>query len=201
MPQCSQCGSEVDSASNFCSQCGLRLPAGEAAAAAHPDEQGSSRWRRGTRVVLTFLAVIATLAVIFVVFVVYFIRHTTIVTNSPSGSRVEAPFGVFTQSNDPAKLAKSLGLDLYPGAKGEKSAQAELAGATLVLMDFRTAASPRQVIEFYHQRYPDAAAQTKGTQLSLVQVSGSETMTIKATLAKDSTAASHTEIEISDIRR
>ena len=196
MPQCSQCGAEVDSASNFCSQCGLRLPAGEAAAEL-PDEQGSSRWRRGTRVVLTFLAVIATLAVIFVVFVVYFIRHTTIVTNSPS----EAPFGVFTQSNDPAKLAKSLGLDLYPGAKGEKSAQAELAGATLVLMDFRTAASPRQVIEFYHQRYPDAAAQTKGTQLSLVQVSGSETMTIKATLAKDSATASHTEIEISDIRR
>ncbi|HXR98882.1 MAG TPA: zinc ribbon domain-containing protein [Terriglobales bacterium] len=201
MPQCSQCGAAVDPASKFCSECGLRLAAPEAALTSRPEEPAGPGWRRGTRVVITFLAVIAALAVIFVVFVVYFIRHTTIVTNSPNGSRVEAPFGVFTQSNDPAKLAKSLGLDLYPGARGEKSAQAELAGATLVLMDFRTNASPRQVIEFYHQRYPDAAAQTKGTHLSLVQVSGNETMTIKAALAKDSATASHTEIEISDIRR
>lgn len=194
MTQCGQCGADVAETAQFCPGCGLRLaPAAEAEAA---EPAPATRWRRGRRVVLTFLGVVAVIGLIFVVGMVYFIRHTTIVTSTKNGERVESPFGVVTTNNDPAKLAKSLGVALYPGAVGEKGAQADMPSSVMVSLTFRTPDPPRAIIGFYHVRYPDATVKAQGKVLSLVQVGLRDTMTIKAT-----PQPGHTEIEISDIRR
>lgn len=191
MPQCLQCGSEVDEAAQFCARCGA--PLGQISAPA--PAPAPTRWHKGRHVVLAFLGAIVVIGLIFVVGVIYFIRHTTIVTSTKNGGRMESPFGVVTTNNDPAKLAKTLGLDIFPGAVGEKGAQAELAQNNMVSLTFRTAAAPRAVINYYHVRYPDATVGRQGEQLSLVLVSLRDTLTIKAR-----PASGHTEIEVSDIR-
>lgn len=194
MPACPQCGAETPESAHFCASCGLRTGAG---AAADPELPAGPppRWG-GRKVVLGFLIAVAVLALIFLVAMIYFIKNTTIVTSTQGNSRVESPIGVLATSNDPIKIAKGLGLDVYPGAAGEKSAQADLNANSIASMLFRTPATPRQVIEFYHVRYPDATVKAEGKAYMLVQLNGRDTLTIKATPEK-----AGTEIEINDIRR
>src|SRR6185312_13755027 len=148
MPACPHCGAETPESAHFCASCGLRTGAG---AAADPELPAGPppRWG-GRNVVLGFLIAVAVLALIFLVAMIYFIKNTTIVTSTQGNSRVESPIGVLATSNDPIKIAKGLGLDVYPGAAGEKSAQADLNANSIASMLFRTPATPRQVIEFYH---------------------------------------------------
>ncbi|MGH3185084.1 MAG: hypothetical protein ACRDOE_24700, partial [Streptosporangiaceae bacterium] len=87
---------------------------------------------------LTFIGAVLLLVAVLVVAMIYFVRHTTIVTSTQNGSRVESAAGAITTGNDPAQLAKSLGIDLFPGAVGEKSAQAELPANTMAAMQFHT---------------------------------------------------------------
>lgn len=174
-----------------CEQCGVEIEAGtRCAACAMPPP----KWR-GRRVVVTFLAIVVVLAAGFFGLVMYFVKHTTIVTSNPNGARVEAPFGVVTSDNNPAKLANTLGIDVYPGAIGVKATQAELKTETMASMLFRTKAPPRYVIHFYHVRFPDAAVKLTAKESTLVQFSGRDTITIKAMPLQG-----ETQIEINDIR-
>lgn len=171
-------------------------PQPHAPAEAQP-EHAPARWHPGRRVVLTFLGAVLILVAILALAMSYFIRHTTIVTSTQGGNRVESPAGALTTGNDPAQLAKSLGIDLFPGAVGEHSAQAQLPSNTMASMQFHTAASPRQVISFYHERYPDATVKPLSNGgFSLVQLNGLDTLTVEATRENHLT-----HIAINDIRR
>ncbi|HEY7839458.1 MAG TPA: zinc ribbon domain-containing protein [Terriglobales bacterium] len=191
MARCPQCGAESGDQAQFCHACGRLLAGQERKAANVPPIH---RRYGGRRVVVVFLAVIAVIGIIFVVGMVYFIRHTSIVTSTKNGGRVESPFGVVTASNDPAKLAHSLGVEIFPGAVGEKGAQAQLASSNIASLSFRTSAPAGEVINFYHIRYPDATLKTNGDQITLVQINLRDTLTIRA-----SPLAGHTEIQISDV--
>jgi hypothetical protein len=178
MAHCEQCGAEM-SEGRLCAACAQPAP---------------SKWP-GRRVVIGFLVIVAVLALLFLGAVLYFVRHTTIVTSNPNSARVEAPFGVVTSNNNPTQLAKSLGIDVYPGAQGIKATQAELATETMASMLFHTPAAPRMVIHFYHVRFPDATVKLSPDGGTLVQFSGRDTITIKALQLKGTT-----QIEINDIR-
>lgn len=192
MAQCFQCGAENQAQAQFCQACGWRL--GSAGEPSPPPR--TPRWHGGRRVVMTFLGVIAIIAIIFVIGMIYFIRHTSIVTSTKSGGRVESPFGVVTANNNPTGLARALGLQIFPGAVGEKGTQVQLAsGSTIVSLNFRAAATPREVTNYYHIRYPDATVKAHGNTITLVQINLRDTMTIKASPAGD-----HTEIEVSDVQ-
>ena len=198
MELCSHCNAHLEPGMRFCPVCGQRLAdaGAEPVAESEAEQARARRWHRGSRVVLMFLGGVLLLGAVFIAATVYFIRHTTIVTSSRSGGRVESPFGVVTASNDPAKLAHTLGLNIYPGAVGEHGAQAELAHSMLISLTFRAPrATPREVIHFYHIRYPDAAVKQQGNQITLVQVGLRDTMTIKASPLP----AGATEIAVSDI--
>ncbi len=192
MDLCPHCGAALPPGTHACPACRQPLP--EPPHPAHAAEEPVSRWRRGPRFVLAFLGLVLLLGLVFVGAVIYFIRHTTIVTTGQNGGRVESPYGTVT-AGDPAKLAKSLGLDLYPNATSDKGAQAELPGSILVSLSFRTRDTPSQVIRFYHVRFPDADVKTSGSQQTLVQVGLRETLTIKAVPVNGIT-----EITVSDIR-
>ncbi|HVA62304.1 MAG TPA: zinc ribbon domain-containing protein [Terriglobales bacterium] len=195
MANCTQCGAAAADTAQFCPSCGLRLPR----PAQPPVEEvpAPPRWHRGRRVVVGFLIAVVVLATAFVITVVYLIRNTTVVTTTKGGSRVEAPFGVVTTTNDPGKLAKSLAIDVYPGAVGEKSAQADLVTNNMVSLQFHSNDAPRRVISFYHVRYPDATFKSlPGGGYSLVQLNGLDTLTIQATPEKGKTL-----ITINDIKR
>lgn len=174
-----------------CEQCGVELAEGQrCAACALPPP----RWG-GRRVVIGFLVAVVILALVFLAAVLYFIRHTAIVTSSPNSGRVEAPFGVVSASNNPGQLARTLGIDVYPGAKGVKGTQAEMDNESIVSMIFSTKAAPLNVTHFYHVRFPDATLKLTKQGDTLVQFSGRDTITVKAIPQKGIT-----QIEINDIR-
>ncbi|MGH9415166.1 MAG: zinc-ribbon domain-containing protein [Terriglobales bacterium] len=189
MPLCPHCAAELAPEAAFCSACGRRL------STTAPVAPQAGHWYRGHRFVTGFLVLIATVGVAFVLGMIYFVHNTTIVTAGKNGSRIESPMGVVTTSRDPAKVAKQLGIELFPGAVGDNSAQALLNANNMVSLAFHTSATPRQVIAFYHVRYPDATVKRlpKGGY-GLVQLNPLDTMTIDAT-------ASHgkTRITISDL--
>ncbi|MGH9468118.1 MAG: hypothetical protein ACRD1Y_12270 [Terriglobales bacterium] len=146
-------------------------------------------------VVIWFLVVAVVAGLLFMGGVMYFVHHTTIVTASKNGGRVEAPFGVLSESHNPAQLAHSLGLPLYPGATGIRGTQAELNHSIVVSFEFHSTAAPRAIIHYYHIRYPDASVRRSGAGLTLVQMNPRDTMTLVA-----EPAGKFTRILVSDIR-
>jgi zinc-ribbon domain len=195
MPACPQCGTEAPASAQFCPKCGLPL-ASPLLRGSDEAPAGAAAWHRGRRVVLVFLAVVVGLALLFIAAMVYFVRNTTIVTSTKNGGRVEAPSGVFTTNRDPAKLAHSLGVAVYPDAQGTEGAQAQLASASLVILLFHTTDTSAKVLNFYHVRYPDADVADDGQRVSLVQFNARDTLTIAA-----SPLPNHqTEIAITDVR-
>lgn len=189
MPLCPHCAAELVPEAAFCSTCGRRL------STTAPAAPGPLHWYRGRRFVTGFLVLVAVVGAAFVVGMIYFVHTTTIVTAGKNGSRIESPMGVVTTSRDPAKVAEQLGIELYPGAVGDNSAQAQLNANNMVALVFHTPATPRQVMEFYHVRYPDSTVKRlpKGGY-GLVQLNPLDTMTIDA-------VADHgaTRITISDL--
>lgn len=192
--QCPQCEAELPARAQYCPTCGVRL--------AHtpvppPLPEPRRRWA-GRKFVIWFLVIAAAFAASFLGGVFYFIRHTTIVTASKNGGRVEAPFGVLSQSHDPAQLAHSLGLDPFPGATAVSGTQAEMNHSIIVSIEYRSAARPRQIISYYHVRYPDASVRRTGNGLTLVQLNPRDTMTIAA--EPESSHGRTTRILVSDIQ-
>ena len=149
----------------------------------------------GRKVVLWFLAAAVVIAALFMVGVLYFIRHTTIVTTTKTGTRVESPFGVLSSSSNPEQLAHSLGLDVYPGATGLQGTRVDLNNSIIVSLQFESSDPAPRIITFYHVRYPDAAVKPVSDGLRLVQLNPRDTLTIEA--LPDSHG---TRIRINDIR-
>ncbi|HET9784777.1 MAG TPA: zinc ribbon domain-containing protein [Terriglobales bacterium] len=189
MNRCPQCQAEIPPGAQFCPACGLRVHGGTAPLAAHKRPWG------GRKVVLWFLLAALILAAIFLAGVFYFIRHTTIVTTTKNGGRVESPFGVLSSSSNPAQLAHNLGLDIYPGATALQGTQVDLNNSIIVSLQFESSDPAARIISFYHVRYPDAAVKATKDGLRLVQLNPRDTLTIEA--LPDSHG---TRIRVNDIR-
>jgi hypothetical protein len=189
--RCRHCQAEIPAGAQFCPGCGLRAPAQEGAA-----EAAASRpaWG-GRKVVMWFLVAALILAAVFLVGVLYFIRHTTIVTTTKNGGRVESPFGVLSSSKNPEQLAHSLGLDVYPGATGPQGTQVDLNNTIIVSLQFQSRDPGPRIISYYHVRYPDATVKADKDGLRLVQLNPRDTLTIEAL-----TDSQGTRIRVSDIR-
>lgn len=188
--RCLHCQAEIPAGAQFCPGCGLRTPAqeGSGAAASRP------AWG-GRKVVMWFLLTSLVLAAVFLAGVLYFVRHTTIVTTTKNGGRVESPFGVLSNTKNPEQLAHSLGLDVYPGATGMQGTQVDISNSIIVSLQFQSADPAPRIISFYHVRYPDAAVKATKDGLRLVQLNPRDTLTIEA--LPDSQG---TRIRVSDIR-
>ncbi|MGH9412962.1 MAG: zinc ribbon domain-containing protein [Candidatus Acidiferrales bacterium] len=188
---CAQCAAEIPASAKYCPECGVRLPGTPEPPALVP---ARPPWH-GRKFVIWFLIAVFVVGVLFISGALYFVDHTTIVTSGTNGGRTEAPFGTLSTSKNPAKLAHTLGLDVYPGATSVEGTEAQLAHSVIISIEFASAATPADIIHYYHIRYPDASVSLNATGRTLVQMNPRDTMTIAA-----ERSGKNTRILVSDVR-
>jgi hypothetical protein len=86
------------------------------------------------------------------------IFHRTKVEQSDGKVRVHGPFGTVETTKDPEDAARSLGIDVYPGARvmNNGAANVNIAGSHTVAASFESDDPPAKVAEFYKSRFPNA---------------------------------------------
>jgi hypothetical protein len=169
MAFCNSCGATLAPGTKFCNKCGATVtgapsaPATSpmAAAPAAPSKGGSS----ALKIVLIVVAVILGIGILFVAGAGYFayrVAKSTHVRQEGGNVKVETPFGNVESSNDPAKAAKDLGVDVYPGAEIQKdgTGTATLGGVRTASASFTTSDSVDKVCAFYKSRFTNPMVAT-----------------------------------------
>jgi len=108
------------------------------------------------------IVLIGILGVMTVGFVGYRIARSAHVTQQGDHVKVETPFGTVESSKDPEQAAKSLGVDIYPGAAVQKNGASSAAFGNIrtVTAAFESSDSVDKVCSFYRTKFPNANVKT-----------------------------------------
>jgi hypothetical protein len=205
----------MDPNSHFCTKCGNQVTPSAVAPAANPAQsytpppqiyapQAQPNSGGGAMkivlIVLGVLVVIGLLGIIGVIGVVHharrrFINHSYITENGRNSS-VETPFGrASTSQSDAKSVARQIGVDVYPGAKGGESSTSQFGKMTTASVKLTTPDSVDRVAAFYKSHYPHAmVSQEAENKFTLVNSDDQGTLTIEAENDGDAT-----RIEISKV--
>lgn len=182
MAFCTACGARMENTSHVCPKCGAGVSAPAAAPAPAASMARQKTGRNATSIVLIILVVVIALGVLATIGTVFALRkmaRKVRVEAGPTSAVVTTPFGSIT-ADDPAAVAKQLGVDLYPGARAIKgSAVVGFGGMQVAAAKFESDATPEQIIEFYQRRYPKAAIRVVGADNSMVFSTDQGMITIK----------------------
>jgi hypothetical protein len=159
MAFCNSCGKPLVPGTKFCNQCGATVSGASApsAIAAPPAKSGGA-----LKVVLIVVAVIVGLGIFAVAGFSYFVYHVaknSHVRQEGNNMKVDTPFGSIESSQDPEKISKDLGIDIYPGAQMQKNGAVDSTFGKMhtVTAMFETGDSADQVCGFYKSRVANAA--------------------------------------------
>ncbi|MFL6300067.1 MAG: hypothetical protein ACJ71N_05625 [Terriglobales bacterium] len=172
MSFCTGCGNNVDPASKFCDKCGKPMasisaqPTGASAAAATgraplppppPAKQGGGLLKTllilfGVLVLLFMIAVGGVVGVAY-----YAAKHAKVQRNADGSAKIETPFGKI-ETDDPAKTAEKMGVEVYPGADPVKNGAGSFSMGDFSAgsAQFETTDSVEQVAAYYKEQYPKA---------------------------------------------
>lgn len=162
MAFCNSCGATLESGARFCPKCGRSQPATAAASvAAAPTPAASPQGTSGVKIILIVVAVIVGLGILGVgtiAIVGWRIARHTHIQSRDGNVRVQSPFGTVESTNDPARAAQDLGIDLYPNARvlKENAANISVAGMNTVAAEFESDDPVEKVAAFYKAKFPNA---------------------------------------------
>jgi hypothetical protein len=160
MAYCNSCGANLEAGARFCAKCGATQPGVPATAVPTPAPQaGASQNSNTLKVVLIIVAVVVVLGAVTVgtlTLIGLRIARRTHITQNGKNVSVQGPFG--TVNTNPSEVAKSLGTDVYPGAKmlQNNAANVQVAGVHTVAAEFETDDPANKVADFYKAKFPDA---------------------------------------------
>jgi hypothetical protein len=184
MAFCTACGAPLDNAARVCAKCGANAVAG-APAVSTPASQPAMRQPAGSnalRIVLIVVAIVFALgicATVGTILVLKKVAHRVRVDSGPNSTVVTTPFGTVT-TDDPALVAKQLGVEVYPGARGLKGgASVGFGNMQIAAAKFESDDAPAKVMGFYQRRYPKANIRVVGSDNSMVISTNQGMITIK----------------------
>jgi hypothetical protein len=170
MAFCNSCGASLDPGIKFCNKCGAAASAPAAgsvatpAAAAPPATQsgGGSGVLKVILIVVGVFVILGVLAVSTVAFIGWRVARNMHVRQEGDHVKVETPFGSMETPQSPDDAARSVGVDLYPGAKAQKNGAATftLGSIHTASATFESSDSVDQVSAFYKARFPNATVTT-----------------------------------------
>ena len=182
MAFCTACGARMENTSHVCPKCGAGVSAAAPAPAPAASIARQNTGRNAVSIVLIVLVVVIALGVLATIGTVFALKkmaRKVRVEAGPNSAVVTTPFGSVT-ADDPAAVAKQLGVDLYPGARAIKgSAAVGFGGMQVAAGKFESDASPEKILEFYQRRYPKAAFRVVGADNSMVFSTDQGMITIK----------------------
>jgi hypothetical protein len=181
MAFCNSCGATLDRNAKFCAKCGATITEAPLAAAPPGPPPKSSNVVKTVLIVgaVAIGLLIAGLAVSAYIGL-RIARHTRVTQNGKS-VRVESPFGTVETTQDPAQVARDLGVDVYPGAEALKtnSANVRVGGMHTTSAEFETNDSVDKVAAFYKAKFPNANITTQdGNQYTIVSMDNNNILTI-----------------------
>jgi len=190
MAFCTACGLRIDNAAGVCPKCGANATASSPSAVSPPATPAMRQpaGRNALSIVLIVVAVVIAFGILATVGTVLALKrmaHRVRVGSDPNSTAITTPFGSVT-TDDPAVVAKQLGVDVYPGARGIKgSAAVGIGGMQVVAAKFESDAAPDKILEFYQRRYPKAAFRVVGANHSMVFSTDQGMVTIKVSSRGD----------------
>ncbi len=180
MAFCTSCGAQLDPNAQFCVKCGTRQAAGTGGAAAAASASGGG----ALKIVLIVIAAVILLGVVGSVATMIFVGkrlHDAKVSVVEKGGEatVVTPMGTVHTTKDPAKIADSLGVEIYPGAKAiEGGSEVQTMGMHTVTGVFETSDAVDKVGDFYHAKYPKGMYTATDHDTSLIFGSKGSMVTI-----------------------
>jgi len=185
MAFCTACGAPLDNAARVCPKCGANAAAGTPAAGtpASPLVIRQPAGSNALRIVLIVVAAVFALgicATIGTIVVLKKVAHRVRVDSGPNSTVVTTPFGTVT-ADDPAAVAKQLGVEVYPGARGIKGAGQAVGFGNMHIAaaKFESDDAPDKIIGFYQRRYPKATIRVVGSDNSMVVSTNQGMISIK----------------------
>lgn len=166
MAFCNSCGATLNEGTKFCNKCGTvtgvpgaaaPTPAARPLPAPPPSKGGSS----ALKIILIIVGVIVLIGVLGMVtcgVVLHRAIKSARVSQKGDNVKVETPFGSMETSTDPEKVAKDLGVDIYPGAEQQKAGASSVTMGTIhtATAFFNSTDSADKVCDFYKSRFPGA---------------------------------------------
>jgi hypothetical protein len=172
MAFCNSCGANVAPGIKFCNRCGAAVAApapgaftaapGAAPVSTAPPQGGGSGVLKVILIVIGIFVILGVLAVSTVAFIGWRVARNLHVRQDRDHVKVETPFGSMETPQSTDDAARSVGVDVYPGAKAQKNGAATFtlgsihtASATFVSSD-----SVDQISTFYKAKFPNAMVTT-----------------------------------------
>jgi hypothetical protein len=190
MAFCNSCGATLNEGTKFCNKCGavvaasaapvMSAPASTVPVGTTPSSGGSS----ALKIILIIVGVIVLIAILGMVtcgIVVHRIAKGTHVRQDGDNVNVETPFGSVKSTKDPEKVAKDLGIDIYPGAEVQKDGanSASFGNIRTVAASFESSDPIDKVCAFYKAKFPGAMSTTSDeNQCTIVASANKATVTI-----------------------
>jgi hypothetical protein len=199
MAFCNSCGATLEAGAKFCNKCGAVNPV-NAGAAAPAAPAASGQTSSALKIILIIVGVLVVLFIAGVgttAFLALRIAKHTRVENRNGNVRVQTPFGSVESSQDPAEVARNLGVDMYPGARVLKgdSANVNFGGMHSVSAAFETDDSIDKVAAFYKSALPNAnVSESSPDHYSFVSSRGNKMITVTL-----ESTGSGTRVQISSV--
>jgi zinc-ribbon domain len=218
MAFCNSCGASMVPGTRFCSKCGAAVVASSPASAVTPPVAGgtappatstfpaasapapnSGGALKAILIVVGVIVLVGILGVTSVAFFAWRVAHHTHVRQEGDNVKVETPFGTVQTTTDPQEAARTLGVDLYPGAQvlKEGAASATFGGVHTASLNFESADSVDKVASFYKSRFPNAmVVSSEANRCTIVSNDHKSMVTINIEAAGD-----RTKIQITNVTR
>ena len=171
MAFCNSCGANVAPGIKFCNKCGaaVAVPSPGVVAAAPgapvstaPTQGGGSGVLKVILIVIGIFVILGVLAVSTVAFIGWRVARNLHVRQDRDHVKVETPFGSMETPQSTDDAARSVGVDVYPGAKAQKNGAATftLGSIHTASASFESSDSLDQVSAFYKSKFPNAVVTT-----------------------------------------
>jgi hypothetical protein len=188
MAFCTACGAAMDNTARACPKCGANAAAMGSSTAPPPVTPAIRQpaGRNALSIVLIVVAVVIAFGILASVGTVIALKRMSHrVRTGPNSTSITTPFGSVT-TDDPEVVARQLGVDVYPGARGIKgSAAVGIGGMQVAAAKFESDAAPDKILDFYQRRYPKAAVRVVGADNSMVFSTDQGMVTIKVSSRGD----------------
>lgn len=173
MAFCNSCGTNIVPGTRFCNKCGAAILTSTlppAAAAGPPPPVPSTpavptppppAGGGALKAILIVAGVIVLAGILGLASLAFFamrIAHRTRVRHEGDNVKVETPFGTVETTKDPQDAARSIGVDLYPGAQIMKEGSVSMTFGSVhtAALTFETSDSVDKVCSFYKPKFPNA---------------------------------------------
>ena len=192
MAFCNSCGANIAPGTRFCNKCGAAVlasspvPTPTTAGSPQPVAPAPNSGSGALKAILIIVGVIFLVIILGVTSVAFFAwrvaRHAH-VRHDGDNVKVETPFGNLETTNDPKEAARTLGVDIYPGAEvlKEGSASMTFGNVHTAALNFETSDSVDKVCSFYKPKFPNAMVVTsEANQCTIVSNDKKNMITINA---------------------